>query len=135
MKLIFLLFFTTLITMVILDVVWLMLMAKQFFVVHIGHLMSAKPKLIPIVLFYLIYSFAITVFVVLPSVNHHYDTFLVFLLGALFGLAAYGTYDFTNHALMKNWPVIVTVVDLAWGSFLTGVTSVIGVWLAREFNW
>jgi uncharacterized membrane protein len=54
----------------------------------------------------------------------------VILRGALFGLVAYATYDLTNLATLRDWPVFVTVVDLVWGTFLTAATSAVAVWLA-----
>jgi uncharacterized membrane protein len=55
------------------------------------------------------------------------------MTGALLGLVAYGTYDFTNQATLKNWPVIVTVVDLIWGAVITGSVSMLAVWIIRSF--
>ena len=55
-------------------------------------------------------------------------------MGALFGLVAYGTYDLTNAATLKGWSLTVTVVDMLWGSLLTGLSSAVGVWLALRFT-
>jgi len=67
----------------------------------------------------------VVILVVSPAVKAQ-SPMQALLLGALLGLCAYGTYDFTNLATLKGWPVIVTVVDLAWGTFITAVISVVG---------
>jgi uncharacterized membrane protein len=69
--------------------------------------------------------------VAVPAVNDDWGFLKIFLLGALLGLVAYGTYDLTNQATLKEWPSIVTVVDLVWGSLLTGVVSIISVAITR----
>jgi uncharacterized membrane protein len=59
---------------------------------------------------------------------------MIFLSGALLGLVAYGAYDFTNQATLRDWPVVVTIVDLAWGAILTGVVSVVSVYIGKLFS-
>ena len=72
-------------------------------------------------------------FVSIPLYTSGAKLMTVFLTGALFGLVAYATYDLTNQATVKNWPMIVTLVDLAWGSFLTGTTATCAVIALRTF--
>ncbi len=123
-----------LIPLAILDAIWLFSMGPTFYKKFLGHLTStAATPWLPIVLFYLLYAVGITVFVALPALRANTSYISVFLLGALLGLVAYGAYDFTNQATLRDWPVIVTVVDLAWGAFLTGVVSVVSVYLGRLF--
>lgn len=123
-----------LIPLAILDAIWLFSMGPTFYKKFLGHLTSSSATLwLPIVLFYLLYAVGITVFVALPALRANTSYLSVFLFGALLGLVAYGAYDFTNQATLRDWPVIVTVVDLAWGAFLTGVVSVVSVYLGRLF--
>lgn len=120
--------------MLILDGVWLGIMLKRFYPLHIGHLIADSPKIVPAVVFYLIYAFGVYLFVVQPSVQNNSGYLHVLFMGLMFGFVTYATYDLTNHATLKNWPLIVTVVDMAWGAFLTGVVSICSVYLTRSFR-
>ena len=126
-------YLTSLVPMLMIDFVWLITMSKRFYSVHIGHLMSGSPKLLPAAIFYLIYALGVAVFIIVPAIHNQSSIGKVFLLGLLFGLVAYGTYDLTNQATLKNWPTIVTLVDLAWGAFVTGIVSIISFYLTRLF--
>lgn len=106
------------------DAVWLGFVAPKFYKTHLGHLMSASPNLLVALIFYLIFIVGIVYFVLVPGIEAE-SIGKVILSGVLFGFMTYGTYDLTNMATLKDWPVIVTVVDLIWGSFLTGSVSVV----------
>lgn len=117
----------------IIDVVWLKLMATSFYREHVGHLMADKVNMGAAGGFYLIYIVGIVVFAVMPAVqSDSWKTALV--LGGLLGLIAYGTYDMTNLATLRDWPVSVAVVDMAWGTALTGVSAVAGYFACRAFS-
>jgi uncharacterized membrane protein len=124
-------YFAFLLPMLAIDAVWLGAMSKRFYAPRIGSLLAESPRLAPAVIFYLIYALGPTVLVVVRAVDHGTGYGKVFLFGALLGLVAYGTYDLTNQATLKTWPVVVTLADLAWGSLLTGVVSIIAVSLTR----
>jgi uncharacterized membrane protein len=109
-------------------------MAKTFYAKHIGHLMADSPNLAPAGVFYIIYTFALSVLVVAPAVHNESSFIKVFLLGTLFGFSAYATYDLTNQATLKSWPTLVTVVDMLWGALLTGVTAVIAFYITKHFS-
>ncbi len=115
----------------LIDFVWLSLTSKSFYGKNIGHLMAEKADLVPAVIFYLLYCVGILVLIINPSLVNGSGLVKVFVLGALLGLVSYATYDLTNQATLKNWPVIVTVVDLVWGAVLTGSVSAFAVWLLR----
>jgi uncharacterized membrane protein len=121
--------------MLAIDGVWLATMSKRFYAARLGSLMTASPRLAPAGVFYLLYALGITLLVAVPAVNDGTALLKVFAYGALLGLVAYGTYDLTNQATLKDWPVVVTVVDLVWGALLTGVVSIISVALTRLINW
>ena len=123
-----------LITMLALDALWLSIMVKRFYPAYIGHLMADTLNIAPAVVFYLVYAFGLFLFVVQPALENGQGYLQAFLLGAAFGFVAYSTYDLTNHATLKDWPLIVTAVDVAWGSFLTGTVSVSSVFLTRFFG-
>lgn len=121
------------ILMIAFDFVWISLMVRRLYVANIGHLMARDPNLYAAAVFYLIYAISITVFITYPAVSDVWLFKKVALYGALFGLTAYGTFDLTNQALLKNWSITVTVVDMAWGAILTSVVCCCVVKLSRLF--
>lgn len=124
-------FATFIVSMLLVDAVWLGIMVKRFYSHQIGHLMSVSPNLSAAAVFYLVYGLTLTILVLHPSINSDVSLGHVFFLGAVFGLATYGTYDLTNQATLKDWPTVVTVVDIVWGMVLTGSLSASTVALLR----
>ena len=119
--------------LVVLDITWLGLVAKNFYAKHIGFLLRPDFNLIPGVLFYLLYLVGLVFFVIMPAVSKSSWVYAL-LLGALFGLIAYSTYDLTNQATLKNWPLIVTTVDLAWGMAAASFVSVVVYLIAKKIG-
>ena len=119
--------------MIFIDGLWLVLMHKRFYVPNIGHLLSDFTAIWPAVIFYILYGIALNVFVVLPALKNNTGYLELLMLGLLFGMVTYGTYDLTNQVTLKNWPWIVTVVDIAWGSCLAGAVSLISTFMTRYF--
>ncbi len=78
------------------------------------------------------YAVGIVIFCVAPALQNGQWTTAA-LYGALFGFFAYSTYDFTNMATLKDWPVLISVVDIAWGTFITGAAATFGFLLTRIF--
>lgn len=116
------------------DGVWLGLVAKSFYRNAIGPMMAEQMNVAAAVAFYLIYIVGIVVFAVSPAFETgSWRTALVF--GTLFGLFAYATYDLTNLATLRDWPLRFAVVDLAWGTFVTALAAVAGYSAARFFQW
>ena len=104
------------------DAIWLGTMSSRFYKPLLGDLLAKDVSLAPAILFYLIYVVGMLVFAVLPAVAASNWTSAM-ASGALLGLVAYATYDLTNQSTMRGWPTIVTVADLAWGTFVTAVSS------------
>jgi uncharacterized membrane protein len=104
------------------DLVWLGVVAKTFYQRHIGHLLSPDVNWGAAILFYLVYIGGIVFFAVKPAFDDG-SAMSALVRGAVFGFMAYATYDLTNQATMKDWPVLVTVVDLAWGTVLTATVA------------
>lgn len=104
------------------DAVWLGLVAPKFYGRHIGHLMADKINWAAALLFYILFIVGIVVLAVVPAVEKG-SLPRAILAGALLGLVAYGTYDLTNLATLRDWPLIVTMVDLVWGTVLAAVVS------------
>ena len=105
------------------DMVWLGIAAKNFYAKHIGFLMKANVNWAAAILFYLLFIAGLVVFVVTPAIEKG-SWVRAILFGALFGLITYATYDLTNLATLKDWPLVVTVVDLIWGTVLAAFVSV-----------
>jgi uncharacterized membrane protein len=130
LKQLFLLYLVTLVVFFLIDMVWLGAVAKGFYRKHLGAVMSEKIVWPAAILFYLLFIAGLLVFAVRPGLAAG-GPVRALLFGALFGLIAYATYDLTNLATMKGWPVVVTFVDLAWGTVLGGVVSFISASVAR----
>ena len=118
----------TFIALAALDFLWLGVIAKTFYRDGIGHLMASNPNWFAAAAFYLLYPIGLVIFAVLPSGG---DWMRALLLGALFGLFCYGTYDLTNLAILKDWPLPVTLVDIAWGAVVSAVGASAGTWALR----
>ena len=126
------LYLATLAAFFVIDIVWLAYIARPFYQKYLGFLLTPEPNWFAAVIFYLLFIIGILVFAVLPGLK--VDSLKISLVyGALFGLITYATYDLTNLATVKDWPLIVTVVDLIWGTVLsTSVTAAgffAGKWL------
>lgn len=115
------------------DMVWLTLVAKNFYAKQIGYLMAKNPNLFAALIFYIIFIAGLIVFVITPAVDKKMWA-QALLAGAFFGLVTYATYDLTNLATVKDWPLIITIVDLIWGMILSAAVSVITYFIALKFG-
>jgi len=112
----------TAIVMVLLDLLWLGLIAKPLYQQGIGHLMADKPNITVAVLFYALYAAGIVIFAVAPhSGGASWGTTLA--MAALFGFFAYATYDLTNLATLRDWPLQLSLIDIAWGSVVSAASA------------
>lgn len=111
-------YLSTVILFLAVDAIWLGIIARGFYRDQLGHLMLESPRLGLAMVFYLFYAAAITVLVVMPAVRSGVWWHAA-VYGGILGLAAYGTYDITNTATLRDWPALVSVVDMAWGTVLT----------------
>lgn len=127
------LYFVSLIVFFIIDLFWLGVIAKDLYKDQIGFLMSNEVRWGPAILFYCLYIAGLAFFVVLPAF-HEGNWVSALLYGAFFGLVCYGTYDLTNLATLKGWPVKIVVLDLLWGSFISGTTSFITFWIGNYWK-
>lgn len=123
----------SLVTVLAIDSVWLHIWAKRFYGDKIGHLMAVNPNFTAAGIFYIVYALGLTMFVVVPSYDNYLTDLQTFLLGSLFGLVAYLMYNLTNHTKFREWPVLLTLVDSAWGAFLGGVVSLIAALVLNHF--
>ncbi|HAM63936.1 MAG: hypothetical protein A2Y20_02625 [Firmicutes bacterium GWF2_51_9] len=110
------------------DLVWLGLIAKNLYSKYLGFIMSDKVNWIAALIFYALFIVGLLVFVIEPALQTPDLTQLV-LRAALFGLVTYATYDLTNLATLKDWPIQITIIDLIWGTTLSTLVSVISVFI------
>ena len=116
-----------------LDFLWLGFVARSFYASQLGALMRENINYLASGGFYLAYVAGIVFFAVVPAMAEG-SWGRAAMNGALLGLLAYGTYDMTNIATLKNWPVTMSIVDMGWGGVLTGVSAVSGFLLTRAFS-
>lgn len=126
----FLYYGITLTVFMVIDLIWLGFIAKDLYAKYLGYLMSDTVNWIAAVIFYLIFIGGICYFVLYPSLI---DQNLVQLLfrAAFFGFITYATYDLTNLATIKNWPINITIIDLIWGTTLSTSVSVISYFIIK----
>jgi uncharacterized membrane protein len=119
--------------MALVDSVWLTSMINVYRQ-NIGELLLPDGiRVAPAIAFYLLYIFGIVWFAVSPALANGGSLQTAALNGALLGLVCYGTYDLTNQATLKVWPTFITLMDLAWGTFLTATAAVAGTLVARWY--
>lgn len=107
---------------IVIDLIWLGLIAKDLYQAEMGHLMKKDINFPAAILFYIIFVIALTVFVLVPGIESG-SLLKTVLLGALFGLASYATYDLTNYATLEGFPLKMVFIDLIWGTSLSTLIS------------
>jgi len=126
-------YFGSLLAFIVIDFVWLGLIMAGFYREQLGFILAENFNLFVAGIFYFIYTAGVFIFAVLPSVREG-KWQRAALLGSLLGFVAYATYDLSNLATLKGWPVIVVLVDIVWGSLLTSITAVTGFVLVKLYN-
>jgi uncharacterized membrane protein len=130
---IFILYIATFGVFFFIDLIWLVLMNSRFYKKELSGLIAEKVKWFPAILFYLLFIVAVLVLVVLPAIdNGSWVTTLLY--GGLLGMVCYGTYDFTNLASIRNWPLKVTIVDILWGTVLSATVATISFFIATAIK-
>lgn len=124
-------FLAVLVLFVAIDLAWITLVMRQLFARHLGGMLVDSPRLGAAAAFYLIYAAGIVVLAILPAPSWPG----ALGLGAMLGLVAYATYDLTNRATLKAWPLGVALGDIAWGTALTALAALAGYlvlgWMRR----
>ncbi len=115
------------------DMTWLGFVAKNFYRGQIGFLMKSNINWTAAIAFYLLFIVGLVVFVISPALEKS-SWMHALLFGALFGLITYATYDLTNLATLKDWPLLVTMVDLAWGAVLAASVSTATYFIASKLT-
>ncbi len=127
------LYITTLIAYVVLDMAWVGVIAHSFYQNYLGFLMSSNINWIAIALFYLLFIVGLLVFVIIPG-QQSGSLQNTLVLAAFFGLVTYATYDLTNLATLRDWPIMVTMVDLLWGMLACTLVSYISFSISKWFE-
>lgn len=123
----------TIVAMAAIDVGWLMTMTSRFYKPRIGAILADSPNLTAAVIFYLLYCAGVVALAVWPALQSG-NWVDALWRGAALGLVAYGTYDLTNMATLKAWPLDLTVVDMVWGTILTGGTAAAAAAVTNAFT-
>jgi uncharacterized membrane protein len=115
------------------DILWIGFVAKGFYARQIGALLKPDVNWVAAIVFYLLFIVGLVVFVIAPAMEKGSWSHAL-LFGALFGLVCYATYDLTNLAVAKDWPLLVTVVDVAWGGVLAASVSTVTYFIAHKLG-
>ena len=116
-----------------LDMIWLTLISKKLYQENLGYIMAEKVNFLAAVLFYLLFVGGMVFFVIHPAIQKDAPLYAL-AAGAFLGLLCYATYDLTNLASIKNWPLLITVIDLIWGTFVTGATCWLAALIVRKIS-
>lgn len=125
-----LLYILTFIVFLAIDAVWLLVISKNLYSKEIGHLMAEKALLLPALIFYLLFVVGVLIFAVIPGYQAQ-SISKTLMLAALFGLMTYATYDLTNLATLRDWPIKITLIDIVWGTTISTVTGLAGFYIAQ----
>ncbi len=120
----------TTVVFLIIDLVWLGFIAKDLYRKYLGKFLSDEVNWTAAIIFYLLYIVGISIFAIYPAVNKD-SVFQAILLGGLFGFFAYATYDLTNLATLKGWPLKIVFIDIIWGVVLTASVSLAGFYIVK----
>ncbi|MDP2412222.1 MAG: DUF2177 family protein [Pseudolabrys sp.] len=121
---------TILVPFIIVDAIWLTVMGSRLYRPTLGDILLPDLNTPPAVVFYLIYPIGILVFATLPALKAG-SVSPALMYGALFGAMAYATYDLTNFATLRNWTLLISVLDIAWGAIVTAIAAVAAYYLTR----
>ena len=126
-------YFISLVVFLLIDMIWLIFISRSLYSKHLGYIMAPKVNFLAAFIFYMIFILGLMVFVINPAlITESWKSAL--FLGMLFGIVTYATYDLTNLATVKDWPMIITVVDLIWGTVVSGITAFISYTIIKLFN-
>ncbi len=126
-----LVYLTFLLSLVAIDLIWLLGVAKNLYRDEMGDLMASEPKLWVGLGFYLLYALGACIFVVIPAISKQ-SWIYALQYGALFGLFCYMTYDLTNLAVIRDFPTRLALIDIAWGSLITAIASTLAYWVGNR---
>jgi len=127
----FAVYFSFLLTLIIIDLIWLLGIAKNLYRDEMGSLMASEPKLWAGLAFYLLYALGASIFVIFPAISKQSWIYAA-QYGALFGFFCYMTYDLTNLAVIRDFPMRLAFIDIIWGSAVTALSATIAYWVGNR---
>ena len=127
----FAVYFSFLLSLVVIDLIWLLGIAKNLYRDEMGSLMASEPKLLAGLAFYLLYALGVSIFVILPAISKQ-SWIDALQYGALFGFFCYMTYDLTNLAVIRDFPMRLALIDIAWGSAVTALSAAVAYWVGSR---
>lgn len=133
MKSILLSYLLTFIVFLMIDLLWLGFIAKNLYQKYLGEFLSDTVNWTAAFVFYFIYVAGISIFAIYPAVQKD-SVFNALLMGALFGIFTYATYDLTNLATLKGWPLPIVFIDILWGAILSALVSLSGFYIVKWIN-
>lgn len=133
MKSILISYLLTLVVFLMVDLLWLGVIAKNIYQKYLGDFLSDTLNWTAAFIFYFIYVAGISIFAIYPAVQKG-SVFNAILMGALFGLFTYATYDLTNLATLKGWPLQIVFIDILWGACLSATVSLAGFYIVKWIN-
>lgn len=126
-------YFSFLITLLVIDLIWLLGIAKSLYRDEMGSLMASEPKLLAGLGFYLLYALGATIFVTIPAISKQSWLYAA-QYGALFGFFCYMTYDLTNLAVIRDFPMRLAFIDIIWGASVTACSATIAYWIGSKLS-
>lgn len=126
-------YITVLVIFGLIDATWLSTMGRLLYRPVLGDILVTNLRIVPAVAFYLIYPVGVVFFAVLPGLRNQQGTG-VFLSALLFGAIAYGTYDLTNYATLRNWTLPITLIDICYGALASGVAAAVAYFVVRALT-
>ncbi|MGC8865802.1 MAG: DUF2177 family protein [Bacteroidales bacterium] len=123
----------TFVAFLAIDMLWLGVIAKGLYQKYLGAFLTDKVIWAAALIFYALFIIGIFIFSIYPAMQKSSFTHAL-LMGALFGFFTYATYDLTNLATMKDWPLPIVFIDILWGTLLTALVSTIGFFIAKWIN-
>ncbi|MBU3562084.1 DUF2177 family protein [Polynucleobacter sp. MWH-Hall10] len=127
----FAVYFSFLLSLIIIDLIWLLVIAKNLYRDEMGSLMASEPKLWAGLVFYLLYALGASIFVIFPAISKQSWIYAA-QYGALFGFFCYMTYDLTNLAVIRDFSMRLAFVDIVWGSAVTALSATIAYWVGNR---
>ncbi|MBP2026751.1 putative membrane protein [Acetoanaerobium pronyense] len=125
-------YITTFAVFLVIDLIWLGFIARNLYKKYLGYLMAENVNWVAAIIFYMIFIAGILFFVINPAITK--DSFIYAILaGACFGFITYSTYDLTNLATVRDWPLTIVFIDITWGTFLAASTSSISFLIIKKF--
>ena len=120
----------TFIVFLMIDMLWLGVLAKNIYQKYLGSFLTDNVNWTAAIIFYMIFVVGISIFSIYPAVNKG-SVYHAILMGALFGFFTYATYDLTNLATLKGWPLPIVIIDIIWGSVLSALVSLSGFYIVK----